>query len=69
MQSWGMLRFIISRTLFATHYFELTYLAEEQKSIHNVHLNAMEYGDKIVFYMRLSPGHPIDKAKQKLLQL
>lgn len=43
-------------TLFATHYFELTTLADEQKSIHNVHLDAMEYGDKIVFLHAIKDG-------------
>ncbi|WP_431065269.1 DNA mismatch repair protein MutS [Methylotuvimicrobium sp.] len=43
-------------TLFATHYFELTTLAEEQKPIHNVHLDAMEYGDKIVFLHAVKDG-------------
>ncbi len=43
-------------TLFATHYFELTTLAEEQKPIHNVHLDAMEYGDKIVFLHAVKEG-------------
>ena len=43
-------------TLFATHYFELTTLPEEQKTIHNVHLDAMEYGDKIVFLHAVKEG-------------
>ncbi len=43
-------------TLFATHYFELTTLAEEQKTIHNVHLTAMEYGDKIIFLHNVKDG-------------
>ena len=43
-------------TLFATHYFELTTLAEEQSSIHNVHLDAMEHGDKIVFLHAVKEG-------------
>ncbi|WP_341325647.1 DNA mismatch repair protein MutS [Methylotuvimicrobium sp. KM2] len=43
-------------TLFATHYFELTTLADEQKPIHNVHLDAMEYGDKIVFLHAVKDG-------------
>ncbi|MGR9087973.1 MAG: DNA mismatch repair protein MutS [Gammaproteobacteria bacterium] len=45
-----------SFTLFATHYFELTTLAEEQKTIHNVHLDAMEHGDKIIFLHSLKDG-------------
>ena len=43
-------------TLFATHYFELTTLADEQKTIHNVHLDAMGYGDKIVFLHTVKDG-------------
>ncbi len=43
-------------TLFATHYFELTHLAEEQKTIHNVHLEAMEHGDKIIFMHAVKNG-------------
>ena len=43
-------------TLFATHYFELTVLAEEQKIIHNVHLDAMEHGDKIIFLHAVKDG-------------
>jgi len=43
-------------TLFATHYFELTTLAEEQANIHNIHLDAMEHGDKIVFLHAVKDG-------------
>jgi DNA mismatch repair protein MutS len=43
-------------TLFATHYFELTTLAEEQKTIHNVHLDAMEHDDKIIFLHSVKNG-------------
>jgi DNA mismatch repair protein MutS len=43
-------------TLFATHYFELTALADEQKSIHNVHLDAMEHGDRIIFLHTVKEG-------------
>jgi DNA mismatch repair protein MutS len=43
-------------TLFATHYFELTSLPEEQDCIHNVHLEAMEHGDKIVFLHTVKDG-------------
>ena len=38
-----------SFTLFATHYFELTKLAEEFKQLWNVHLDAVEYKHRIVF--------------------
>ncbi len=43
-------------TLFATHYFELTSLADEYDSIRNVHLDAMEHGDHIVFLHAVKPG-------------
>ena len=38
-------------TLFATHYFELTALSDQHRSIHNVHLDAVEHGDTIIFCM------------------
>ncbi len=43
-------------TLFATHYFELTTLPEHYKNCCNVHLNATEYGDKIVFLHKVKSG-------------
>jgi DNA mismatch repair protein MutS len=43
-------------TLFATHYFELTTLADEQAEIHNIHLDAMEHGDSIVFLHNVKDG-------------
>jgi len=47
--------------LFATHYFELTQLAAELPNIANVHLDAVEHRDRIVFLHRLEPG-PADKS-------
>ncbi len=43
-------------TLFATHYFELTTLPEEYPGIANVHLDAVEQGDGIVFLHALREG-------------
>ena len=43
-------------TLFATHYFELTTLAEEYPQIANVHLDAVEHGDSIVFLHAVREG-------------
>jgi DNA mismatch repair protein MutS len=43
-------------TLFATHYFELTALTDELASIANVHLNAVEHGDGIVFMHAVKEG-------------
>ena len=43
-------------TLFATHYFELTQLAEQYDSLINVHLDAIEHGEKIVFMHQVKSG-------------
>lgn len=45
-----------SYTLFATHYFELTQLAEQYPSAENVHLSAVEHKDHIVFLHAVEPG-------------
>jgi DNA mismatch repair protein MutS len=49
-------REIKAYTLFATHYFELTVLAEEYGDIHNVHLDAVEHGEGIVFLHAVKDG-------------
>ncbi|HHJ1689674.1 TPA: MutS family DNA mismatch repair protein [Pseudomonas aeruginosa] len=43
-------------TLFATHYFELTVLPESQPAVANVHLNATEHNERIVFLHHVLPG-------------
>ena len=43
-------------TLFATHYFELTQLPEQYQNIENVHLDAVEHGDDIIFMHSVKPG-------------
>jgi DNA mismatch repair protein MutS len=43
-------------TLFATHYFELTRLNAELPNLANVHLDAIESKDKIVFLHKLEAG-------------
>jgi len=43
-------------TLFATHYFELTHLPLQIDSVHNVHLKAVEHGDRIVFLHSVDEG-------------
>ncbi|MCK5898212.1 MAG: DNA mismatch repair protein MutS, partial [Methylococcales bacterium] len=43
-------------TLFATHYFELTRLADDHKTIYNLHLDAKEHGDKIIFLHAVKEG-------------
>lgn len=42
--------------LFATHYFELTSLTEQFKNTVNIHLNAIEHHDKIVFLHQVQEG-------------
>jgi len=48
-------------TLFATHYFELTRLAQRIENMANVHINAVEHGDKIVFLHSVEEG-PANKS-------
>jgi len=43
-------------TLFATHYFELTSLADHLSALHNVHLDATEHGDQIIFLHAVKEG-------------
>ncbi|MGE8304628.1 DNA mismatch repair protein MutS [Pseudomonas sp. B21-031] len=43
-------------TLFATHYFELTVLPENEPLVANVHLNATEHNERIVFLHHVLPG-------------
>lgn len=43
-------------TLFATHYFELTSLSDEIPALKNVHFDATEYQDKIIFLHTVSEG-------------
>jgi DNA mismatch repair protein MutS len=58
--AWAIARHIATRlksfTLFATHYFELTTLAIEVEGCANVHLDATEHGDGIVFLHAVKDG-------------
>src|SRR4029077_11674993 len=58
--AWAMARDIATRvrafTLFATHYFELTTLAAQVEGCANVHLDATEHGDGIVFLHAVKDG-------------
>ncbi len=45
-----------SYTLFATHYFEITALPNAIPSINNIHIDAIEHGEKIVFLHKVKPG-------------
>jgi DNA mismatch repair protein MutS len=58
--AWAIAEHLANQTrglcLFATHYFELTALAEQYDNTVNVHLDAMEYQDKIVFLHQVQEG-------------
>jgi DNA mismatch repair protein MutS len=58
--AWAVARHIArvnrSFTLFATHYFELTNLAHELDGVANVHLDATEHRDGIVFLHAVKEG-------------
>ncbi len=43
-------------TLFATHYFEMTALADSMDGVNNIHVTALQHGDKIVFLHAVQPG-------------
>ena len=43
-------------TLFATHYFELTTLPDEYAGMANLHLDAVEHGERIVFLHAVREG-------------
>ncbi len=43
-------------TLFATHYFELTALADEVATVANIRLDAVEHGEDVVFMHSVSEG-------------
>ncbi|HKM15539.1 MAG TPA: DNA mismatch repair protein MutS [Marinospirillum sp.] len=48
-------------TLFATHYFELTHLADNLAGVANIHLSASEHGDELVFMHKVKAG-PANKS-------
>jgi len=58
--AWAFAEFLATQkqafTLFATHYFELTALPEKISTISNVHINAVEHGEKIVFLHSVKEG-------------
>ncbi|MCG6937500.1 MAG: DNA mismatch repair protein MutS [Gammaproteobacteria bacterium] len=45
-----------SYTLFATHYFEITALPDEIRGINNIHIDAVEHGENIIFLHSVKPG-------------
>ncbi len=49
-------RHIRAKTLFATHYHELTELAEQLQGVRNLHVSVKESGDQILFLRKVEPG-------------
>jgi DNA mismatch repair protein MutS len=49
-------RNIRAKTLFATHYHELTELASQLEGVRNLHVSVREAGDQILFLRRVEPG-------------
>jgi DNA mismatch repair protein MutS len=49
-------RHIRAKTLFATHYHELTELAGQLDGVRNLHVSVKESGDQILFLRRVEPG-------------
>ena len=47
---------IRAKTLFATHYHELTELAEQLDGVRNLHVSVKEAGDQIMFLRSVEPG-------------
>ena len=58
--AWAAIEYLHShvraKTLFATHYFELTELAEQLSAVKNYHVSVKETGGGIVFLRKVEPG-------------
>src|SRR6059036_2487873 len=58
--AWSVAEFlhdkVKSRTLFATHYHELTKLAEERRGVCNFNVAVRECNDQIIFLRKIVPG-------------
>jgi DNA mismatch repair protein MutS len=58
--AWSVAEFlhdkIKARTLFATHYHELTKLAAERKGVANFNVAVREWNDQIIFLRKIIPG-------------
>jgi len=58
--AWAVIEYIHQRTraktLFATHYHELTELAEQLDGVRNLRVSVKEAGDRIIFLRKVEPG-------------
>jgi DNA mismatch repair protein MutS len=58
--AWAIAKHLVEKnkalSLFATHYFEMTRLALEHKDVANIHLDAVEHKDTVVFLHAVEEG-------------
>jgi DNA mismatch repair protein MutS len=58
--AWAVVEYVHGRigakTLFATHYHELTELAQQLEGVTNLHVSVKEAGDQIIFLRKVEPG-------------
>ena len=58
--AWAVIEYLHERTraktLFATHYHELTELAGQLEGVRNLHVSVKESGDQIIFLRKVEPG-------------
>ncbi|HAM53484.1 MAG TPA: DNA mismatch repair protein MutS [Nitrospiraceae bacterium] len=63
--AWAVAEYILTkiqaRTLFATHYNELTELSMALDGVKNYNISVKEWGDDIIFLRKITPG-PADKS-------
>ncbi len=57
--AWAVAEYLLKlecKTLFATHYWELTEMEEDHAGVHNVHVAVQEAADRIVFLRKIVAG-------------
>ena len=58
--AWAVAEYLVKRvqakTLFATHYHELTQLADQLPGVVNMHVRVKEYGGDVIFMHEVAPG-------------
>ena len=66
--AWSVVEHVHQKTLFATHYYELTELAEQLSGVRNLMVSVKEAGDQIIFLRKVERGkadrsHGIEVAR------
>lgn len=58
--AWAVAEYLVkqvkAKTLFATHYHELTQLSEQLSGVVNMHVRVKEYGGDVIFLHQVAPG-------------